>query len=84
MGGRYYRGKFVKELKQSLKYCADCSMQWPYYVLQFDHRPEVTKVADVNWIVRHGNMDMLRSEIVKCDLVCANCHATRTWERSIA
>jgi len=49
--------------------------------MTFDHRPGATKRDDVSALVGHGCTDLARAEIEKCDLVCANCHAVRTYMR---
>jgi len=71
----------VRDLKESTP-CKDCGVKYPYYVMQFDHVPELgTKKANMANLV-HGNLSKkLREEIKKCELVCANCHAIRTHKR---
>lgn len=64
--------------------CLDCGITYPPYVMQFDHRPGVKKVANVP-SMRCYNWNKVIEEIAKCDLVCANCHAERTHlRRSVA
>ena len=48
--------------------------------MQFDHIMG-TKVGNVSELVKQGNRQMVLEEIEKCELVCANCHATRTHFR---
>lgn len=63
--------------------CLDCSKSFPYYVMQFDHRPGEEKIFDIADAVRlRVSMADLIAEIAKCDPVCANCHAERTHARS--
>jgi hypothetical protein len=59
--------------------CADCKKSYPTYVMDFDH---VRGVKRFN--IGHGrklglNIERLRDEIAKCDVVCANCHRERTY-----
>jgi hypothetical protein len=64
--------------------CSDCNGRFPYYVMDFDHRPGVEKcfeVADYLATVLVSNYDKLDAEIAKCDVVCANCHRIRTHNR---
>lgn len=61
--------------------CLDCDVQYPPYVMQWDHRPGTKKVADVSTMISQGYKGQAENEIQKCDLVCANCHAIRTHER---
>ena len=58
--------------------CLDCGRSYPPYVMDFDHRDPKTKVAKVSTMVYKGSESLLRAEIAKCDLVCANCHRIRT------
>jgi hypothetical protein len=60
--------------------CMDCGVSYPAYVLEFDHRPEEDKSFNVSNGVVYGRKALLR-EIAKCDIVCANCHKTRTHNR---
>lgn len=59
--------------------CADCGYRANAVALQFDHvrgRKEfdIAHAIGVGWA-------RLAAEIEKCDVVCANCHAIRTYER---
>jgi hypothetical protein len=72
--------KILVELKHQ-EPCMDCGIRYPYWVMQFDHRPGTVKlfqIADVHLI---GSVSRLLDELDKCDLVCANCHADRTYQR---
>lgn len=60
--------------------CADCKNQYPYYVMQFDHVRGI-KIANVSRLVTDRRYKMAIEEIEKCDIVCANCHAERTFQR---
>lgn len=63
--------------------CEDCGRWYRYWIMQFDHRPGTKKRCDPSQIPnRLGSFEAMYRELQKCDLVCANCHATRTWERS--
>lgn len=61
--------------------CMDCGVEYPYYVMQFDHvRRE--KVCDLSTAMQRGMaIERVQAEIEKCEVVCANCHAIRTWTR---
>ena len=63
--------------------CADCGIQYPYYVMDFDHRDEGLKEFALNSVHRVTKRAILR-EIAKCDVVCANCHRERTHRRRLA
>ncbi len=64
------------------KPCMDCNVQYSPWVMQFDHRPDEVKVADISKIINRGSWTKLKEEIAKCDVVCANCHVIRTATRA--
>lgn len=61
--------------------CVDCRLFYPYYVMDFDHRPGETKTNLPNQLVNRLSWSKLEIEIRKCDLVCSNCHRFRTHAR---
>lgn len=61
------------------KPCADCGIQYPPYVMDFDHLSD--KEGLVSRMVWHASTEKLLAEIAKCDVVCSNCHRVRTHER---
>lgn len=61
--------------------CADCGVAYPPVVMDFDHRPGTVKTFDVAQLFKYGSLSKVQNEIAKCDLVCANCHRLRTWNR---
>ena len=59
---------------------ASCEDSFPIVCMDFDHRPGETKVRSVSSLVHQGKpWIVVKREIDKCDLVCANCHRIRTW-----
>lgn len=66
----------IRTIKESSP-CTDCDEYYPYYVMQFDH-VNGDKEFNIANALRKGLKAILK-EIEKCDLVCANCHAERTW-----
>jgi len=61
--------------------CSDCNKKYPFYVMQFDHvRGE--KFKDLSRLISQGSKRRIDEELEKCELVCANCHAIRTWSRN--
>ena len=77
------RRKLAREFIQACKEvpCKDCGIEYPHYVMEFDHVGE--KLFNVSNIqVVKCNLELLADEIAKCEVVCANCHKVRTWERS--
>ncbi len=77
-----YREKvreYVRKQKES-KPCMDCGVNYPYYVMEYDHT-ENNKLRSVAYITSNGTLSQAIEEISKCDLICSNCHKTRTWKR---
>jgi hypothetical protein len=70
--------EFLRDLRR--RPCGDCGQTFPPWVMDFDHRDPKTKsfalAADK---VLLKARDILLAEIAKCDVVCANCHAIRTY-----
>lgn len=60
--------------------CADCAVRYPFYVMDFDHVGGEKKML-VSKLVNFGSTSRLFAEMAKCDIVCANCHRERTWQR---
>ena len=74
--------KQLDELRS--KPCVDCGGIFPPWIMEFDHVPSRgKKAANVSCIVGATSIiaPSVRKEIEKCDLVCANCHKTRTHFR---
>jgi hypothetical protein len=73
--------------KQKDRPCADCKKRYPYYVMDFDHRPNEEKSFEIGDRLATrvtSTYDALDAEIAKCDVVCANCHRIRTHQRQSA
>ncbi|MEK6208432.1 MAG: hypothetical protein AABM32_12420 [Chloroflexota bacterium] len=70
--------EFLRDLRR--RPCEDCGRSFPPWVMDFDHRDPKTK----SFALAAGHAllkarDVLIAEIAKCDVVCANCHAIRTF-----
>jgi hypothetical protein len=70
--------EYVRQVKS--RPCADCGIQYPFYVMDFDHREGETKIFEMNR-VSYVSMRAIKQEIEKCDVVCSNCHRERTYRR---
>jgi hypothetical protein len=60
--------------------CIDCGGRFHHQAMHFDHRHPDLK----DFIVSSASLrprELVIAEIAKCDLICANCHAVRTWMR---
>jgi hypothetical protein len=62
--------------------CKDCKVHYPHYILEFDHRPGAKKIDLVYRVLRKYGKDAAWKEVKKCDVVCANCHKQREYERN--
>ncbi|WP_460795636.1 hypothetical protein [Microbacterium sp. GXF0217] len=63
--------------------CADCGESDPV-VLDFDHLPGFTKSFEIGRAVGGSTRSwkLIRQEIDKCEVVCANCHRRRGARRA--
>lgn len=66
--------KFLKENP-----CMDCGEQDPL-LLEFDHLSD--KTNNVSTMVCSTTWPIIQKEIDKCEVVCANCHRKRTYQRA--
>jgi hypothetical protein len=71
---------WYQELKSG-KPCTDCGGIFHPAAMQWDHLPGTDKRADVGELARKDCRATVLAEIAKCELVCANCHAVRTFNR---
>lgn len=71
----------IQEIKASAT-CMDCGEDYLYYVLEFDHRPDEIKLFNISMYGQY-TLEDVKKEIAKCDIVCANCHKIRTWQRMV-
>jgi hypothetical protein len=61
--------------------CADCGYNSHHAALDFDHLPGTEKLFTVSAMARRS-WRLVLEEIRKCEVVCANCHRIRTYERA--
>lgn len=71
--------RFLVDYKES-RGCTDCGGMYPYWVLDLDH------IEEKSFTISHYrkftvNLDNIKEEVRKCEVVCANCHRTRTYVR---
>lgn len=65
--------------------CADCGQKYPYYVMHFDHLPGFPKLFNLSRFHDYTHdIEVVKREMNKCDIVCANCHSIRTHQRTKA
>lgn len=69
--------EYIKTLKESTP-CKDCGKKYPHYVMHFDHlKDKKFNIGSSTGV----NKKAFLEEISKCEIVCANCHAERTYRR---
>ena len=69
---------FLRDLRRVP--CKDCSRTYLPHQMDFDHRDPATKAF--NLTSSRGMLiarERLVAELAKCEVVCANCHAIRTY-----
>jgi hypothetical protein len=82
-------GKKAKELKKWMVEikshpCCDCGRVFPICCMDFEHREGTKKKYNIGTMfAHHYSRELIETELVKCDLVCANCHRVRTQKRRI-
>src|SRR5450631_24674 len=60
---------YVADIK-ALTPCSDCGIQYPSYVMDFDHLGD--KYMIISRLVNHNSFTQLEKEMEKCEIVCAN------------
>lgn len=73
---RSQKHAIVDELKRAP--CIDCGHTFPSVCMDFDHVRGVKKASITQIVAAHWSVDVLMTELEKCELVCANCHRIRT------
>jgi hypothetical protein len=63
--------------------CQDCGRRFPPCAMDFDHRDPLTKIQAVTRMIGRSGTGRILAEAAKCDIVCANCHRLRTFERRL-
>lgn len=82
-----YRKQYRLRISQILRKakdvpCADCGKKYPYWVMDFDHLDGSIKLDKLSSIaLTRLSPKVLIEEMKKCEVVCANCHRTRTHLR---
>lgn len=74
--------KFVIDYKIKNNICVDCKKSFDYWILQFDHLEGFEKKFEFHNIHTLGTLKKIKEEILKCEIVCANCHFDITYKRA--
>jgi predicted transcriptional regulator len=71
--------EFLSNYKES-RGCMDCGEMYPYFILQFDHIKEKSfQISNHRKYTK--SLEKIKEEVEKCEVVCGNCHALRTYIR---
>lgn len=73
--------RMVREAKAQP--CADCHRPFHHSVMRFDHLPQFQKCFNLSAWENHSRAD-IRTELSKCEVVCANCYHLRKQNRNHA
>ncbi len=75
--------EYIKSLKVAP--CTDCEKTYPFYVTDFDHRPNEIKNFNIaEWMKQSDkSKERIIQEINKCDLLCTNCHRLRSFNNKV-
>ena len=74
------RRDWLREMKAG-RACTDCGNVYPPEAMQWDHLPGTTKLGTISKSLRNLSSRLILEELAKCELVCATCHAIRTYRR---
>ena len=58
--------------------CQDCNKQFHFSAMECDHRDPSTKKGEPSNLARYGPESLFEEELLKCDVVCSNCHRKRS------
>lgn len=68
--------QFVFDILKNCGGCIDCG-ESNVATLQFDH-VKGKKIANISLLAKRYSIKKIKEEMLKCEIVCANCHAIRT------
>jgi len=69
---------FIKSLKNVP--CLDCGGRFHPEAMHFDHLDPALKYMNIGVMFSHSR-EHIEQEVAKCEIVCANCHAVRSYNR---
>lgn len=80
---RTLKVRLVRELIINTKSrpCADCDIQYPWFVMDLDHVRGKKKFNLSQAAAKCYAISTVEAEIAKCEVVCSNCHRIRTYAR---
>ena len=64
--------------------CVQCGGVFPSYVYDFHHRNPNEKEDAIGNYINKWSIKRMAQEVIKCDLLCANCHRIEHYERKFS
>ena len=64
-----------------MKGCVDCGYNKHPEALDLDHLPQYEKKFNISGNRLKASKKKIKSELAKCEVVCANCHRVRSAYR---
>lgn len=59
--------------------CNRCGFSEHPVALQMNHINPANKLKTISQLVKKGVMETIKAELLKCEVLCANCHAVHTY-----
>lgn len=73
---------FITQYKIDNPFCTDCGIEYPFFVLEYDHLPQFKKSFSLSDAAHDDRkIEDILAEMDKCEIVCSNCHRYRTEMR---
>lgn len=73
--------RFIAAVKDN-RHCVDCGIAYRHWQLEFDHLSD--KEFTIGQYRSHTtDITVIKKEMEKCEVVCANCHRDRTHQRRV-
>jgi hypothetical protein len=76
---RVAKAKAYVDLYKMMQGCSRCGYAEHPTALHLNHIDPDTKTKSVSELVKKGVMAHIHTEIEKCEVLCANCHAVHTY-----
>jgi hypothetical protein len=72
--------KYIEEIRKNSK-CEECLENHPA-CLDFHHINESQKDLDISRAICDWGLERIKHEIMKCQVLCSNCHRKLHWEQT--
>ena len=80
---RYFNNLKELIIREKCRPCVDCKIQYNPWVMDFDHLEKFDKKFSIGQAGKTRiSLKIIKEEILKCEVVCSNCHRERTHKRN--